>query len=213
MGMEQKLQFGLLLSAVLVMIFSASGDDVHSSVALQKMMNENNCTNGRIAECYRDEEFFMESGVSRQLLQNKQGDPISYGALKGDKAFCKPATPSYRSCTALADRHGGGRGCQANASDVHSVSLQKIMNENNCSHGRIADCYRDEEFFMESGVSRQLLQTTKGHPISYDVVNNANKPFCKGSTPDYRSCTPPPKGSGRGCSSIYRCRSGVPNSP
>uniref|UniRef100_A0A5B6ZQN3 Rapid ALkalinization Factor n=1 Tax=Davidia involucrata TaxID=16924 RepID=A0A5B6ZQN3_DAVIN len=113
MGIEPKLHIGFVLSAVIVMIFSAS---FHSVAGLQKMIiiNENNCSiDGRISECNRDEEFFMESEVSERFLQAPKPPPlITSNANKPVKPFCE-SRGRYRSCKHGAGQYKDDRGCQA----------------------------------------------------------------------------------------------------
>ncbi|KAK9276181.1 hypothetical protein L1049_005712 [Liquidambar formosana] len=93
------------------------------------------------------------------------------------------------------------------STSVDVVASQKIY-QSNCLNGTIADCFiRDEEFLMESQVSRRLLQSEKPNSISYGAVRDRDKGVCKGPNPAYRSCLPGAnQGSDRGCESVNRCR-------
>lgn len=89
-----------------------------------------------------------------------------------------------------------------------SIKLAELHNEQPCN-GTIADCNKEEEFTMDSEISRRILAQA-GH-ISYDAVGRNQQPACgTGARGDSygRSClSHPVNPSGRPCTRFQnRCR-------
>nr|DAD24133.1 TPA_asm: hypothetical protein HUJ06_025596 [Nelumbo nucifera] len=75
-------------------------------------------------------------------------------------------------------------------------------------NGSIAECSEEEEVLMESEISRRFL--AQSNSIGYGALK-PNQPACGGpkGTSYSGSCLPNPSNpQNRGCSKIYRCRTG-----
>eukprot|EP00262_Sarcandra_glabra_P012740 TRINITY_DN3345_c0_g1_i1.p1 TRINITY_DN3345_c0_g1~~TRINITY_DN3345_c0_g1_i1.p1 ORF type:complete len:110 (+),score=13.42 TRINITY_DN3345_c0_g1_i1:197-526(+) len=88
-----------------------------------------------------------------------------------------------------------------------TVSAERNSNRGASCNGSIAECEVEEEFLMESEVTRRFLQ--QGSSVSGKALDGG-KPVCngkKGGSYTGSGCLPPPKNpSTRPCTPVYRCR-------
>ncbi|KAE8699614.1 Rapid alkalinization factor [Hibiscus syriacus] len=88
------------------------------------------------------------------------------------------------------------------ASGEHHLSW--IPPESGCK-GSMAECMAEDEFEMDSGIFRRVLQTTLY--ISYGALQRNTVP-CSQRGASYYNCQPGAQANpySRGCSAITRCR-------
>lgn len=89
-------------------------------------------------------------------------------------------------------------------------SMSSNHHHANICNGSIAECNQEDEFLMESEISRRFLEERRY--ISNGALKR-DKPVCNGGASGEaysksEGCIPPPSNPyTRGCSKYYRCRS------
>ncbi|KAE8693741.1 Rapid alkalinization factor 23 [Hibiscus syriacus] len=104
---------GFLLAVPLVLvtfIFALLSVDANGEHHLSWIPTESSCK-GSMAECMAEDEFEMDSGINRRILQTTQY--ISYGALQRNTVPCSRRGASYYNCQPGAQANPYNRGCSA----------------------------------------------------------------------------------------------------
>ncbi|XVF21947.1 hypothetical protein REPUB_Repub12eG0133000 [Reevesia pubescens] len=104
---------GFLLAVSLVLtalIISLSTIDASGKHHLSWIPTKGGCQ-GSMAECMANDEFNMDSEISRRILQTTQY--ISYGALQRNTVPCSQRGVSYYNCQPGAQANPYNRGCSA----------------------------------------------------------------------------------------------------
>ncbi|XVF80566.1 hypothetical protein PTKIN_Ptkin15bG0084000 [Pterospermum kingtungense] len=101
--------FLLVVSLVLTaLIISLSTVDASVEHHLSWVPTKSGCQ-GSMAECMANDEFEMDSEISRRILQTTQY--ISYGALQRNTVPCSQRGASYYNCQPGAQANPYNRGC------------------------------------------------------------------------------------------------------
>ncbi|CAK7348284.1 unnamed protein product [Dovyalis caffra] len=100
--------FLLLVSALIISSSTIAASEDHN---LNWVPTRARACQGTVAECMGDDEFEMDSEISRRILATS--NYISYGALERNNIPCSQRGASYYNCKTGAEANPYSRGCSA----------------------------------------------------------------------------------------------------
>ncbi|KAJ6401075.1 hypothetical protein OIU84_016486 [Salix udensis] len=109
--MADSYRFLFLVLLVSALIISSSTVDASEDHSLNWVPTRTRGCRGTVAECMGNDEFEMDSEISRRILATS--NYISYAALEKNSIPCSQRGASYYNCQEGAEANPYSRGCSA----------------------------------------------------------------------------------------------------
>ncbi|OVA14861.1 Rapid ALkalinization Factor [Macleaya cordata] len=103
--------FAILITTQILSISTVGATGDHQLGWIPTRSSSSSTCEGSIAECQSENEFEMDSEISRRILATSQY--ISYEALKKNTVPCSRRGASYYNCQPGAQANPYNRGCSA----------------------------------------------------------------------------------------------------